>query len=235
MTVIERIPALRMDRSRQAAPQVFEALRELIVSLELPPGTVLPRADLAARYGVSQTPVRDALLRLGEEGLVDIFPQHATVVSRIDVASARRAHFMRRALEGEIVHDLAASADGPPAELIARLNALIAAQSRAIGSQDYAGFTRADRDFHQALYEAVGMGDLWQLVRQRSGHIDRLRRLHLPTKGKTQAVVRDHRAIVDAIESRDPARARQTLRDHLAGTLTFVDQVRREHPDLLSG
>src|SRR4051794_94845 len=80
----------RLDRSRHAAPQVFERLREMILVLDLVPGTVLSRAELAARFGVSQTPIRDALLRLGEEGLVDIFPQHATVVSRINLASARQ-------------------------------------------------------------------------------------------------------------------------------------------------
>src|SRR3982751_1691208 len=97
----------RLDRSRHAAPQVFERLREMILVLDLVPGTVLSRAELAARFGVSQTPIRDALLRLGEEGLVDIFPQHATVVSRINLASARQAHFLRKSIELEVVRTLA--------------------------------------------------------------------------------------------------------------------------------
>ncbi|MFX8242954.1 GntR family transcriptional regulator, partial [Acinetobacter baumannii] len=80
-----------LDRSRHAAPQVFEHLRELIIGVRLVPGTVLQRAELAAQYGLSQTPIRDALIKLGEEGLVDIFPQHATVVSAINVTQARQA------------------------------------------------------------------------------------------------------------------------------------------------
>ena len=72
----------RLDRDRQAAPQVFERLRGLIISLDLPPGSPLSRAALAAQFGVSSTPIRDALMRLEEEGLVDVFPQYATVVSR---------------------------------------------------------------------------------------------------------------------------------------------------------
>lgn len=83
--------------------QVFDRLRDAIVSLELAPGTVLARHVLAEQFGISQTPIRDALMRLGEEGLVDIFPQHATVVSRIDVPAAREAHFLRRSIELEIV------------------------------------------------------------------------------------------------------------------------------------
>jgi len=93
MNVISKIPTIQFDRYRQSAHQVFEALRKLIISVELEPGAVLPRAELAEHYGLSQTPIRDALTRLAEEGLVDIYPQHATVVSRIDIASALEVQF----------------------------------------------------------------------------------------------------------------------------------------------
>src|SRR6478672_10737029 len=97
----------RLDRARQAAPQVFERLRNAIIALELPPGAPLSRAELAAQFGVSSTPIRDALMRLEEEGLVDVFPQYATVVSRVDVRLAQQAHFLRQAVELEIVRGLA--------------------------------------------------------------------------------------------------------------------------------
>lgn len=235
MDVIDRIPATRLDRSRQAAPQLQESLRERILALELPPGTVLPRAELAERFGVSQTPVRDALLRLAEEGLVDIFPQHATLVSRIDIPTALRAHFLRRALELEIVRELCAAPDPLRQALLARLRVQLSSQARAQAAADYAAFTEADREFHHAMYAALDMHDLWQLTRQRSGHIDRLRRLNLPARGKAAAVIRDHRAIVEAIEARDAARAQDAVRSHLAGTLTFVDEVRRRHPEMVNG
>src|SRR4029078_13265716 len=69
--------AERMDRDRQAAPQVFERLRSMILSLDLPPGAPLSRAALAGQFGVSSTPIRDALMRLEEEGLVDGVPHYA--------------------------------------------------------------------------------------------------------------------------------------------------------------
>src|SRR5580765_686443 len=97
----------RLDRDRQAAPQVFERLRGMIISLELPPGSPLSRAALAGQFGVSSTPIRDALMRLEEEGLVEVFPQYATVVSRIDIGLAQQAHFLRQSLELEIVKGLA--------------------------------------------------------------------------------------------------------------------------------
>src|SRR6476620_8025082 len=115
----------RLDRDRQAAPQVFERLRGMIISLELPPGSPLSRAALAEQFGVSSTPIRDALMRLEEEGLVEVFPQYATVVSRIDVHRAQQAHFLRQALELEIVRALALK---PDQSLVAELNATIARQ-----------------------------------------------------------------------------------------------------------
>jgi DNA-binding GntR family transcriptional regulator len=215
------------DRSRQAAPQVFERLREQILSLQMAPGTVLSRAELASQFGLSQTPIRDALIKLGEEGLVDIFPQHATVVSRIDVASAQQAQFLRRSIESEVVRTLAAEADEG---LIARLRAQVDVQAALMGSTAYQEFIAADRAFHQLMYEAAGVPDLYELVRRRSGHLDRLRMLNLPTVGKQRAILRDHRRIVEAIAKGDAQAAQDSLREHLSGTLSQIEDIRRAHP-----
>ena len=222
----------RLDRDRQAAPQVFEALREAIVSLELTPGTTLSRIELATKFGLSQTPVRDALMRLDEEGLVEVFPQHATVVSPIDLRLAEQAHFLRRSLELEIVRSLAF--ERSPA-LVSALNALIAQQAAAVGVEDFETFSAMDRLFHQRMYEAAQMDELWVLVRSRSGHIDRLRRLHLPTPGKAQDILRHHTLIVRAIADGKPEEAQRHLRDHLSGTLAHVDEIRAKYPGFMRG
>ena len=222
---------VRLDRSRHAAPQVFERLREMILSLELAPGTVLSRAELATRFGISQTPVRDALMRLGEEGLVDIYPQHATVVSRINLSSALQAHFLRRSIELEVVRKLT---EGNDAAMVARLRATIAHQKALRDAKDYREFASFDQAFHRQMYEAAGVPELWDLVRRLSGHIDRLRRLHLPVAGKTKAIVRDHGEIVDAIERHDPDAAQAALRKHLSGTLSQIEQIRERHPNYVT-
>jgi DNA-binding GntR family transcriptional regulator len=233
---IVRLPPLRLDRSRQAAPQVADALREAIVAVDIVPGTVLSRTDLAEHYGVSQTPIRDALIRLGDEGLVDIYPQHATLVSRIDITSAQQAHFLRRALELEIVRKLAGLGVGvgeaAAAEaLLKRLRAALRRQQAALEPHDLHEFAEADRSFHRELYVAADLAPLWDLVRSRSGHIDRLRSLHLPAQGKAEAVLRDHEAIVAALEAQSPAQAEAALREHLSGTLSFIDEICARYPD----
>src|SRR5262249_33584419 len=137
--------AERLDRGRQAAPQVFERLRGMIIALELPPGAPLSRAELAGQFGVSSTPIRDALMRLEEEGLVDVFPQHATVVSRVDVRLAQQAHFLRQALELEIVRQLAMNHD---AALIVELDAAMARQQQFARAGMFEKFMAADNEFH---------------------------------------------------------------------------------------
>lgn len=229
------LPRTTLDRSRHAAPQVFEQLRARIVSMELAPGRVLVRSELAEAFGVSQTPIRDALIKLGEEGLVQIFAQHATVVSRIDLAAATQAHLLRQALELEIVERLAAGeAD---AALEARLTDALARQEATglLTDADCVEFIEADQAFHQAMYIALGLEALWTLVRRQSGHIDRLRRLHLPEAGKAASVLRQHEAVAAAIARRDPAGARAALREHLGGTLGRIDEIRRLYPESVTG
>lgn len=223
----------KLDRTRQAAPQVFEWLRASILSLQLAPGTALSRTKLAERFELSQTPVRDALLQLAQEGLVDIFPQHATLVSRIDIASATQAHFLRCAIELEVVRTLALAAPEDTAVLRAKLTAQIDLQA-ALAIADTEEFINSDQAFHRLMYEAAGAPDLYELVRRRSGHLDRLRRLDLPSPGKAERVVRDHRAIVAALAASDADAAQAAMRTHLSGTLGRIEDIRARHPDYVA-
>ena len=231
MRVVDKIPPLRLDRHRQSAPQVFDAIRALIIALDLPPGTVLVRGELADHFGLSQTPIRDALMRLAEEGLVDIFPQHATIVSRIDIASALEVHFLRRSIELEILRTLCDCPQAGLQALVSKLRSHLRVQQACLDPLDFAALAEADQAFHRDMYTAAGVANLWSLVCQRSGQIDRLRRLNLPAQGKAQAIVRDHERILEALAARDKDAAESALRDHLSGTLTFVKEIRKLHPE----
>ncbi|KQV60760.1 transcriptional regulator [Pelomonas sp. Root1217] len=219
-----------LDPTRHAAPQVVEALRAAIISLELAPGSALDRAELAQGFGVSQTPVRDALMRLSEEGLVLIRAQYTTQVSRIDVPAAREAHFLRRAIEIEIARLLALSHDQA---VIDDLRAQLARQEGLAASKDYPAFIAADKEFHRLMYVAAGLPRLWSVVTRMSGHIDRLRLLHAPSEGKAESILVGHLAILQAIESGDAQGAQQAVREHLSGTLASVEEIQQRYPEYL--
>jgi DNA-binding GntR family transcriptional regulator len=220
-----------LDRSRQVAPQILEILRSRILSMGLPPTTVLSRMSLQNEFNVSQTPVRDALIRLEEEGLVEVYPQYATVVSRIDVRNATEAHFLRLSIELEAVRRLTLhSAE----ETAAALEAVLVRQKHVMSPETYDLFDSLDKDFHRVLYERADILGLWSTVRRQSVHLDRLRMLNLPMPGKLEQIVGDHQSIVDAVRSADAEAAVSALRKHLSGTLSIVDLICEEHPDYVS-
>ena len=113
------------------------------------------------------------------------------------------------------------------------LRTQLALQQALAAREDYRAFVAADKEFHRQTYVAAGLPRLWGLVQRMSGHVDRLRLLHLPTAGKTDSIMRDHHAIVDAIARRDPAGAQEALRAHLSGTLASVDEIQRRYQDFL--
>jgi DNA-binding transcriptional regulator YhcF (GntR family) len=113
-------PAVALKRT-STSHQLYELLRDRIISLELLPGLQLSRNDLAATYGVSQTPVRDALQMLEKEGLVTVYPQSRTEVTRIDVRLARETQFLRMSLELEVVRALSTEAGQAAVSLAERI------------------------------------------------------------------------------------------------------------------
>jgi GntR family transcriptional regulator, rspAB operon transcriptional repressor len=217
-----------MDKTiPRSAGLVYEQLRTEILGLVLAPGVLISRADLQERFGLSSTPVRDALIRLGEDGLIDIVAQSATRVSLIDVSKARQSQFLRRALEQEAVETVSTSADRA---VFHDLRALVDDQQSIAARGDLAMFDDADREFHRRIFDAAGVIGLHDMFRRQSGHIDRIRLLHLPKPGRMQEIVADHEAILHAIRLGDPVAARQAVRDHLSRSLAYSPKLRELYP-----
>jgi len=215
-------------RRTSTSHQLYEQLRERIIALELPPALQLSRNELAEAYGVSQTPVRDALQMLEKEGLVVVYPQSKTEVTRIDLRHARETQFLRMALELEVVRALTMEPAHPAIDQAARLVQL---QETAVNiDEDLERFALLDRQFHRLMFEAAGVPDLWTLVQSRSGHIDRLRKLNLMDPGKAATILAAHREIVTHLQAQDLACAQEAVRRHLSGTLAKVDEIQRAHP-----
>ncbi|MEC9403397.1 MAG: GntR family transcriptional regulator, partial [Pseudomonadota bacterium] len=185
-------------RRISVSQQIQESLRARIISLDLKPGLSLSRTDLATHYGVSQTPVRDAMMKLEEEGLLTIYPQSKTEVSKIDVDHARETQFLRLSLELEVTRTLARQEDKSS---IAPARQILKLQETAHAEGDLGLFATFDKRFHLSLFKAVGLASLCQLVASRSGHIDRLRNLNLPDPGKPASILRYHGLILAGIEA----------------------------------
>lgn len=214
-------------RAIPASARIHGVLREQIVGMEIPPGALLQEKQIALACGVSRTPVREALLKLADERLVDIFPQYGTFVSRISIPAMRDAMMIREALERAAVRAAATYAGGGD---IAALRGLLVEQHALHEAGRLAAFHAADEVFHQTISEIAGHPNLWRVVRQEKAHVDRCRILSLPQPGRRAMVLSDHGAIVDAIACGDPDAAEKTMLDHLGKVLPSVAALVQAYP-----
>ncbi|MGW3595204.1 GntR family transcriptional regulator [Streptomyces sp. NPDC005167] len=218
-------------RGRNTRQLVHELLRSRIISLDLEPGAALSENDLAAELGVSRTPVRESLILLGEEGLVDVYPQLGTFVSRIRERDIASAQFIREALECAALRDGVTKAT---AHDVAELRALLVAQTEAEQREDPEAFFRLDEQFHARLMAVGGHAEAWPVVSQAKAQLDRARRLSLPLTQQLSLLISQHTAVVDQLEQHDPQGADQALRGHLRQVFTDVETIRAQHPELFS-
>jgi len=215
-------------RSHTAANLIYRALRDDIVAMRLLPGLSINEKAVALRQGVSRTPVREALLRLAGEQLVEIFPQSGTFVTRIPIAALPEAILVRKALEDITVRRAAENADAAQA---ASLRQSIDRQQKLARSGDRDGFHTADEGFHAAIADLAGHRGIWRLIQQVKTQVDRYRRLTLPVPGRMSRVVDEHAAVVAAIAAGEPDQASAAMAAHLNGLSASIADVRDLNPE----
>ncbi|MFG2594009.1 GntR family transcriptional regulator [Streptomyces sp. NPDC048438] len=208
---------------------IYLKLRQMVLTLELAPGAALSENELAASMGVSRTPVRESLILLAQEGLVQVFPKIGSFVSRVDPAQVADAQFLREAVE-------LASLDDLPAELdpvvVGELRDNLERQRRAdLGLEE---FFDLDEAFHQGLMRLSGHGKVWTTVAAAKGHLDRARRLGLHENVSPAVFVAQHREIFDAIADGNAPLARTAMRTHLRAVFDDIERIRAHSPELFA-
>lgn len=226
--VTSESPAPRRARRITSATQVFEALRTEIIALRLLPGTPLQDKTLIERFQVSRTPVREALIRLAELGLVDVFPQSGTFVARVPVSAIPEAVLIRRALES-ITVEKAAQAATP--QRLAMIDLAIGRQKAAARVNDTDAFHEADEAFHAAVADLAGHPGIWTLLTQVKVQVDRARRLTLPMLGRMDQVMAEHVTIRDAIAAGDADAAKTAMQAHVSAVIPDVDTLKGRFPN----
>jgi len=203
------------------AERVYRELRRRIRELALPPGAPLRKEEIALEMGVSRAPVSEAIARLADEALVDVFPQHGSFVAPIRAEDVRESLFIRTALEVEAIRRVTQMAD--PA-VMAALDENLAAQAAALEAADLVTFYDLDEALHAAIFSALNAPRASRLLDAARAPLDRPRRLRLPDQGRPEATYAEHRRLVDAIASGDPEFAAAAMRAHLAQVAKSVER-----------
>lgn len=216
-------------RAGRAATQIHAILRDEIVCMQLKPLETLNEKQLGERFGVSRTPVREALLRLADEGLVEIYPQSGTFVSRIPRRSLYEAILIRKALEATTVSLAIAAMKDDCLEL---LDANQRALEEAANSGDIPQFHKLDTAFHQLIADIAGYPGIWAVIAQVKVQIDRYRYITLPQTGRLDLVITEHAAIIEGMRSRDDRTAVSAMSQHIGRMTEELQDIEHLDPAL---
>ncbi|GIF45720.1 DNA-binding GntR family transcriptional regulator [Asanoa ferruginea] len=217
------MPVLR-SRGR-ASDEVYAALATAIRDLRLTPGATLSETDLAEQLGVSRTPLREAIARLADAGLVQVVPQVGTKVALIGMSDVEEARFVRENLE------VAAFAGACGSNDVSRLRRLLDQQRVAVRARDLDEFFAADEALHEQIFVMSGHPGAWQAVVRMKVQLDRLRRLSLPDPRTLRDLLAEHRAIVDALDRGDVAGGSELVRAHARRAAAQAPALRHDQPD----
>lgn len=199
------------SRKETARDYAVRMIRENIVSLELEPGSIVSEKELAAVMHISRTPVRDALFELSESGIVRIFPQHGSLIAKIDYDQIEEIVFFRETMEQAVV---AAACDLASPEDFNFFEDNLFLQEACLARDDTIGLLELDDEFHRRLFVLTRKNRCYNIVKSHLVHFERMRRMSiasLPVAG----MVADHRDIYRAVRDRDPRRARDAMHNHL--------------------
>jgi DNA-binding GntR family transcriptional regulator len=227
-----RISIADRAAGRRARGHVYSALRDAIVSTSFTPGQRLSETDLAERYGVSRTPVREALVRLRDDRLVEIVPQLGTFVTRISREAVGDAQFVRESLEcsaAKLAAQRASSDD------VAALDAIVERQREASAASDVDRFYVFDDELHRSLCDLSGHGIAWSLSQRAGGHLNRIRRLSMTVPAYIDEMIAEHVVVIEALRRGEPDEAERVLREHLRMTLSSLPEIERAHPEYFEG
>lgn len=198
---------------RTSVDEIFDHLREEILSLNLRPGDKISEADIAAQFGVSRQPVRDAFSRLANQDLLLIRPQRATEVKRFSLREIVKSRFVRAAIEAEVLRRAAQHCD---AQGSAQLEASIALQEQAIQDRDVEKFGALDYEFHKTLCQIAQVDFAFDVIMTEKSKVDRLCLLSLSKENRMPELLMDHRAIAQAVIDNNAELAVKDGMHHLA-------------------
>ena len=211
--------------------QVYELLRKRIVDLSLPPESALVEQEVAGTLKVSKTPVREAIIRLSREGLVQVVPKSGSYVTAVSLDRYLEACFVRTQLEVGCVRRLATQGVSLADQI--KLRALLTEQEAAIKHNDDGRFVELDEALHKRLFELAGLSGTWEVLNFAKAELDRVRFIKRQSGiRQRQLVLDEHTAFVDAVINRDPDAAEQAMRNNIGAVDEEMVSI-SENPRLL--
>lgn len=214
------------NSNETARDYAFRILKDNIVSLELEPGTAISENELAMELGISRTPVREAIIDLAKNSIIETYPQRGSYVALIDSKMVEEARFLRRVLDTAVI-EAACDVDDP--EMIAKLEENVQLQEFYLEKNDADKIFVLDNEFHKHIYTLAKKDLIFEMRSTMMIHFDRVRTLSVETV-KDMKIVNDHRGMLEAIKNKDKELAVALVDKHLNRYRVDEDRIREEYP-----
>jgi DNA-binding GntR family transcriptional regulator len=203
---------MKQNSSQSLTTQAYNTLKERIMRWELRPGELLLVQPLAKELGISRTPVREAMVRLQQEGFVEEAEGKKFRVAQVKLKSILEIHEIRELIE---LHAVSRAADSRTDGQRRELDRLAARMEKAVRDGDHVAFFEADMAFHARIIHMSGNATLEALMVQLNEKIQRIRHMTTYVTRRVEDTIGEHKAILDAVREGDPEAARQAMKYHL--------------------
>lgn len=222
---------LPFEAGRTISSQVYAMLRREIIEHRLKPNLRLSEASLCEKFNVSRQPIREVLLRLSGDKLVQIHPQRGSFVSPVSLGLFHAAQLIREAVEVEVISRVAGTATR---EIIEHLSEELTLQETFRANRHFERFYESDERFHSIIAAGSGIPVLWSALLEHKIHLDRVRYMALSHGENLGELIADHQAIFQAIADRHSEAAMTAMRRHLRRVLGHTGQLARQHAEWFS-
>ncbi|MCK3658375.1 hypothetical protein A4G18_06560 [Pasteurellaceae bacterium Pebbles2] len=202
---------IKLKPRENSRDYAYRMIREMIVNMQLVPGSKVSEIELAELLGISRTPVREALIDLSKNGVVTTKPQKGTFISLIDPELIEEARFLRLTLEKELVILLCESNSDKD---FSKLDELINLQEFYLKQSNYEKFLELDDEFHRYFFQMAAKSNIYSLMKGLNIHFDRARKALFKSKPTLQTL-NEHKEILTAIKLKDKERAKKAIENHL--------------------
>lgn len=202
--------------------KIFKTLRDRIVYLEYPPGKLIPEKELCEEFGVSRTPLREAIKKLQDMKLVNVIPRYGTYVSPVDINEVRSAFEVKIKLEG-LAGEMAAKRITN--DKLSEMKAIIQEADILLKEDGHRQLIEIDARFHEIIYKATQNLILQEILQNLHSRCARLWNSALSGLIPLSIIIHQLKEIYTSLEHRDPQKSSQLMEQHVR---YFIDHIKSQ-------
>lgn len=222
-----------MKKKTTISDKVYFELRMKIMNLRIKPGTIISIKDICESMNVSRSPVRDALIRLEEEGLIESIPQVGTRITKINFDRMENERYLRNCIEYKMFLDFIEQ-DIIKVD-VEEYNRVIELQKKSILEKDIISFLKYDDEFHEVVFKMTNNEFIWKVILENQAHYRRMRLLSLTSQNTDHLndLVEQHKKMLDYLINKEKDSLINLLNRHISDLKKEKYWLKDNHPDLI--